>query len=94
MLDKRNFFNNRITGFPDGIVLKNLPANTGDAGDIGSVPGPGRFPGAENGNPLQYSCLESPMDRGAWNATVHRAADSQTQLTEHTTGKVNGHRRR
>ena len=75
-------------------MLKNLPANAGDTGDIGSIPGLGRFPGAENGNPLQYSCLESPMDRGAWHATVHRAAESQTQLTEQTTGKVCGHRRR
>ena len=51
-----------------GSVVMNLPAN---AGDIGLVPGSGRSPGEGNGNPLQYSCLENPMDRGAWWATVH-----------------------
>ena len=56
-------------GFPDGSVVKNLPAS---AGDVGSVPELGRSPGEGNGNPLQYSCLENPMDRGAWQATVHR----------------------
>ena len=50
---------------------KNLPANAGDAGDAGLIPGPGRSPGGGNGNPLQYSCLENPLDRGAWQATVH-----------------------
>ena len=50
-------------------MVKNLPANTGD---MGSIPGLGRSPGEENGNPLQYSCLENSMDRGAWRATVHR----------------------
>ena len=55
-------------GFPDGSVVENLPAN---AGDEGSVPGSGRSPGEGNGNSLQYSCLENPMDRGAWQATVH-----------------------
>ena len=52
-------------------VVKNLPANAGDAGDTVSVLGSGRFPGERNGNPLQYSCLENSMDRGAWRATVH-----------------------
>ena len=56
-------------GFPGGTVLKNLPA--GDAGDLGLIPGWGRTTGGENGSPLQYSCLENPMDRGAWWATVH-----------------------
>ena len=55
-------------GFPGGSVVKNLPSN---AGDVGSVPGLGRAPGEGNGNPLQYSCLGNPMDRGAWQATVH-----------------------
>ena len=55
-------------GFPGGSVVKNLPAN---AGDMGLIPGSGRSPGEGNGNPLQYSCLENPMDRGAWWATVH-----------------------
>ena len=49
-------------------------------GDLGSIPGLGRFPGAGNGNPLQYSCLENPMDGGALQATVHRVAKSQTGL--------------
>ena len=52
-------------------MVKNLPAN---AGDVGSIPGWGRSPGEGNGNPLQYSCLENPMDRGAWQATVSGVA--------------------
>ena len=60
--------------------VKNLPANAGDVGDVGSIPGSGRSPGGGNGNPLQYSCLKNPNDRGAWQATDHRAAKSQTQL--------------
>ena len=59
-----------LQGFPSGSVVKNLPAN---AGDKYSVPGLGRFPGEGNRNPLQYSCLENPMDRGAWWAPVHRS---------------------
>ena len=59
------------SGFPGGSVVKNPPANAGDAGDVGSIPGLGRSPGDGNGNPLQYSCLENPMDRGEWQATVH-----------------------
>ena len=55
-----------LSGFPGGVVVKNLPANTGDARDMGSIPGSGRSPGVGNGNPLQYSCLVNPMDRGAW----------------------------
>ena len=50
---------------------KNLPANAGDTGDAGLIPGSGRSPGGGHGNPLQYSCLETPMDRGAWRAIVH-----------------------
>ena len=56
-------------GSPVGSVIKNPPANAGEAG---SVPGLGRSPGEGNSNPLQYSCLGNPMDRGAWRATVHR----------------------
>ena len=52
-------------------MVKNLPANAGDAADPGSIPGSGRSPGGGNGNPRQYSCLENPMDRGAWRATIH-----------------------
>ena len=57
-----------IMGCPGGSVVKGLPAN---AGDGGSIPGLGRSPGEQNGNPLQYSCLENPMDRGVWQAAVH-----------------------
>ena len=53
-------------GFPGGSVLKNLPDNAANEGDLGSVPGSGRSPGEGNGNALQYSCLENPMDGGAW----------------------------
>ena len=56
-------------GSPDGSEIKNPPVN---AGATGSIPGPGRFPGEGNGNPLQHSCLGNPMDRGVWQATVHR----------------------
>ena len=52
-------------------MVKNPPANAGDAGDVGSIPGLGRSPGDGNGNPLQYSCLGNPVDRGEWQATVH-----------------------
>ena len=58
-------------GFPGGSAVKNLPANVGD---MVSIPGSGRSPGEGNGNPLQYSCLENPMGRGAWWATVHGVA--------------------
>ena len=60
------------------LVVKNLPANAGDIRDAGSIPGSGRSPGERNGNPLQYSCLENPMDRGAWQATVHSVTESDT----------------
>ena len=52
------------------LLVKNLPANAGDIRDIGSVPGSGRSPGGGHGNPLQYSCLEHPMDKGAWQGRV------------------------
>jgi len=55
-------------------VVKNSPANAGDTGDMGLIPRSGRSPGGGNDNPLQYSCLENSMDRGAWWATVHGAA--------------------
>ena len=61
-------------------MLKNPPANAGDVRDVSSIPGLGRSPGGGHGNPLQYSCLENTMDRGARQATVHRVAKSQTQL--------------
>ena len=62
-------------GFPDALVVKNPPTNAGDAG---LTPGFGRFPGGGHGNPLYYSCLENSMDRGAWQATIHGVAKSQT----------------
>ena len=61
-------------------VVKNPPANAKDIRDAGLIPGLGRFPGGWHGNPLQYSCLENPMDRGAKQATVHDVAKSWTQL--------------
>ena len=67
--------------FPGGSVVKNQPANAGDTGDTGSIPGWGRFPGRGNGNPLQYSCLENSMDRGAWWAEVHGVANSWPWLS-------------
>ena len=54
-------------------MVKNPPVNAGDTGDTSSIPGSGRSPGGDSGNPLQYSCLENSMDRGAWRATVHRS---------------------
>ena len=67
-------------GFPGGAVEKNLPANTGDTRDVGSIPGLERSLGGGHGNPLQYSYLENAMDREAWRAKVHRVTKSQTQL--------------
>ena len=63
------------------LVVKNLPANAGDLRDTCLIPGLGRSPREVNGNPLQYFCQENPMDRGAWQATVHRVAKSQTRLS-------------
>ena len=62
-------------GLPGGSEGKELACN---AGDLSSIPGSGRFLGEENGNPLQYACQENPMDRGAWQATVHRVTESDT----------------
>ena len=64
------------------LVVKNLPANEGDIRDVGSIPGSGRSPGKGNGNPLQYSCLENPMDRGAWWATVHGVTKNRFRLSD------------
>ena len=65
-------------------MVKNLPANAGDVGDSSSIPGLGRSPGEGNGNPLQYSCLENLMDRGAWWAIFCGVTKSQTRLRTHT----------
>ena len=67
--------------FPGGSDGK---ASVYNAGDLGSIPGSGRSPGEGNGNPLQYYCLKNPMDRGAWLATVHGVAKSQTRLSDFT----------
>ena len=63
-------------------MVENLSARVGDSGDVGSIPGSGRAPREGNGNPLQYSCLRNLMDRGAWQATVHKVAKSQIQLRD------------
>ena len=62
------------------LMVKNPPADAGDVRDASSIPGSGRSPGEGHSNPLQYSCLENPMDREAWQATVHGVAKSQTRL--------------
>ena len=65
-------------GFPGGSVVKNPLASAGNTGDMGSIPGWRRSPAGGYGNPLQYSCLENPMDRGAWWATVHGVTELDT----------------
>ena len=77
-----------ILGFPGGSDDK---ASVCNAGDLGSIPGLGRSPGQGNGSPLQYSCLENPMDRGAWPATVHGVAKSQTWLSDFTSLHFTSH---
>ena len=75
------------------LVVKNSPANAGDIRDAGSNPGSGRSPGGGHGNPLQYACLENPMDRGAWQTAVHRVAKSWTwmrQLSMHACSSSTG----
>ena len=78
------------SGFPGGTVVKNPPANAAVTGDPGSVPGLGRSPEVGNGNLLQYTCLENPMDRGAWQTRVHGVAKSQPQLSTHKSKKKGG----
>ena len=89
-LMKQNIITSMGTCGDDGVLLfgasqvvpvvKNPPANAGDVRDMGSIPALGRSPGGGHGTPLQYSCLENPMDRGAWWATVNGVAKSQPQL--------------
>ena len=69
-------------GFPGGSVVKNPPANTGDSRDTRLIPGSEQSPGEGNGDPLQYSCLGNPMERGAWQATVHGVKKSWTWLSD------------
>ena len=71
-----------IRAFRLALVLKNPPDNARDLRDKGLIPGLGRVPGGEHGNPFQYSCVENPMDRGAWWAAVHGVTKSQTQLSD------------
>ena len=73
-------------GFPDDSAVKNLPVNAGDIGDAGSIPESGKSPGGGNGSPLQYSCLENLMDRGAWRAKSkgHEESDMTEQLSKHS----------
>ena len=68
-------------GFPGGTTVRNLPANEGDARDADSISRSGRAPGGRHGNPLQYSCLENPKARGAWQAVVHGI--SKSDMTVH-----------
>ena len=72
------------TGFPTGTVVKNLPANEGDARDVGLIFGLGWFPGLGNSSPLQHSCIENSTDRRSWWATVHGVTKSQTWLSDWT----------
>ena len=74
----------RESGFPGGSVGKESACNAGDAGGMGLFPGWGRPPEGGHGNPLQCSCLENPIDRGAWRAAVHGVTKSRTRLSNHT----------
>ena len=70
-------------GLPCGSVAKNLPASEGATGDAGLIPGSGRSPRGGNGNPLWYSCLQTPIDRGAWRATAYSLGCKELDMTEH-----------
>ena len=74
-----------LKGFPGGSAGKESACN---AGDLGLIPGSGRTLGGGHGNPLQYSCLENPMDRGAWQATIHGVAKSWTRLKQLSTAHI------
>ena len=79
MMINRKSYKDRVDTFIlVTLKVKNPPADAGDVRDMDSIPGSGRSPGGSHGNPLQYSCLENPLDRGAWWATVHRVTKSQT----------------
>ena len=72
------------------LVVRNRPVNAGDVRDMGLIPGSGWSPGGRHGNPLQYSCLETPMDTGAWRATIHRVTKSRIRLKQLSTHSVHG----
>ena len=72
-----------VRDFPGDAVVRNPPANAGDAGDMDLLPGSESAPGLENGNPLQYSCMGNSMNRGTWWATVHGVTKSWTELSMH-----------
>ena len=72
-------------------LVKNLPANAGDARDVGSIPGSGKSPGEGNDNPLQYSCLKNSMDREAWQAILHGVAKHWTRLSMHACTHTHTH---
>ena len=69
-----------MLGFPGGTNGEELPASAGDIRNVGSIPGSGRSSGKGHGDPLQYSCLQNPMDRGAWWDMIHRVAKSWTRM--------------
>ena len=73
---------NMEVGLPRQISSKESANSAGDPGDLGSIPGSGRFPGGGHGSTLQYSCRENPMDKGAWHAIVHGVSKSQTRLKQ------------
>ena len=73
-------------------MVKNLPANAGDTRNAGLIPGSGRPPGVGNGNPLQYSCLESSIDRGTWQGTYSPWGLKESDMTEHTLAHKEGKR--
>ena len=75
------------TQIPIELVVKNLLANAEDVRDVSLIPESGRYPAEGHGNPIQYSCLENPMDSGAWWATVHRVTKNQTQLKQLSNNK-------
>ena len=83
MVPSREYWSSRAmrVGLPRCLLVKNPPAN---AGDTGSIPGSGRSPGGGSDNPLQCSCLENPVGRGAWRAAVHGVTESQTRLSVHS----------
>ena len=80
-----------MLGFPGGSVVKNLPVNAENTRDLSSIPGSGRYPGEGNSNPLQYSCLENPTDRGVWGAMVHGGHKESDMTYQLNNNKNNRH---